>query len=115
MKLLSKWLWPVIALAAGLMLFGALPRPVLRVEPPSPPSEGVVRLHGRAMIDLNRADEALLQAIPGIGPVLAARIRAHIREKGALKAPSELMDVPGIGPEKLRAIERTAAIPMKKH
>lgn len=109
MKRLSKCLWLVLALAAGLMFFSNLPRPALRFEPTSRPPEGVVRVHGRAMIDLNRADEPLLQAIPGIGPVLAARIRAHIREKGALKAPSELLDVPGIGPEKLRAIERTAA------
>ncbi len=108
MKRLSKCLWLVLALAAGLMLFGNLPRPALRLEPPNRPPQGVIRVHGRAMIDLNRADEALLQSIPGIGPVLAARIHAHIREKGALKAPSELVDVPGIGPEKLRAIEGMA-------
>ncbi len=108
MKRLSKCLWLVLALAAGLMLFSNLPRPALRFEPTSRPPEGVIRVQGRAMIDLNRADAALISSIPGIGPVLAARIRAHIREKGALKTPSELMDVPGIGPEKLRAIEGMA-------
>lgn len=108
MKRLTTCLWLMLALAAGLMLTGALPRSAIRVEPRKQPFAGISRVSGRAMIDLNRADEALLSSIPGVGPVLAARICAYIREKGALKAPSELMNVPGIGPEKLRAIEKMA-------
>ena len=108
MRRLTRWLCLTLALAAGLALIGALPRPAIRVEPRQKSYDGVTRIRGRAMIDLNRADEALLASLPGVGLVLAARIRAHIREKGALKAPSELIDVPGIGPERLRAIEEMA-------
>jgi hypothetical protein len=44
----------------------------------------------------------------GHRPVLAARIEAFVREKGALEAPKELLNVEGIGPAKLREIEKIA-------
>ena len=73
-------------------------------------ANGVIRSDGRVWIDLNRADEALLTSIPGVGPVLAERILALIDEKGALTAPEELLDVEGIGPAKLDSIEELSVI-----
>jgi competence protein ComEA len=108
---LSKWLWILIALILALIVAGTLPRPAERVARVKTAADsGVIRLNSRALIDLNHADATLLQSIPGIGPALAARIEAYIDEKGALKAPEELLNVDGIGPEKLRGIEKIAAV-----
>ncbi|WP_082573743.1 ComEA family DNA-binding protein [Cellulomonas sp. Root137] len=63
---------------------------------------------GDGLLDLNGADEAALDALPGIGPVLAGRIVAH-REKGPFTSVDELADVAGIGPtllERLRELVR---------
>ena len=95
---------------AVLLIVQSRPAAPEQVERLAVAQSGVIRPAGRAVIDLNRADEALLSAIPGVGPVLAARIRAYVLEKGALTAPEELLDVEGVGPAKLREIERMAAI-----
>jgi competence ComEA-like helix-hairpin-helix protein len=49
-------------------------------------------------IDLNHADERALDALPGIGPVLAGRIVAHRNRFGPFRQPEDLLAVPGIGP-----------------
>lgn len=49
-------------------------------------------------LDLNTADSAALDALPGIGPVLAARILAERRRLGGFRQVEELLAVPGIGP-----------------
>jgi competence ComEA-like helix-hairpin-helix protein len=54
-------------------------------------------------VDLARAGVAELDALPGIGPVLAARIVAHRERQGAFRAVEDLLAVPGIGP---RLLER---------
>lgn len=108
MARLTKFLWLVLAVMAALAVFQrrpAAPVTVLRAEKKP---NGVVREGGRVWIDLNRADEALLASIPGVGPVLAGRIRARIDEKGALTAPEELLEVEGIGAARLRAIKSMA-------
>lgn len=59
-------------------------------------------------VDLNAADAAALDALPGIGPVLAGRIVAH-REDGPFTSVDELADVAGIGPtllDRLRDLVR---------
>jgi competence protein ComEA len=60
------------------------------------------------LVDLNTADAAALDALPGIGPVLAERIVSH-REDGPFSTVDELADVAGIGPtllERLRDLVR---------
>jgi competence protein ComEA len=49
-------------------------------------------------IDLNTATAGELDALPGIGPVLAQRIVDHRTRHGPFEAVEELDDVPGIGP-----------------
>lgn len=51
-----------------------------------------------ALIDLNRADAALLTAIPNIGPALAERLVTHRAAHGHWTAIEQLGDVKGIGP-----------------
>jgi competence protein ComEA len=55
------------------------------------------------LINLNTATAADLDRLPGIGPVLAARIVAE-REKRPFAKVEELRRVSGIGPKKLEAI-----------
>lgn len=53
------------------------------------------------MVDVNRADADQLQQLPGIGPVLAARIIEHRERWGPFDAPEDLLEVSGIGPRLL--------------
>ena len=58
-----------------------------------------------APVDLNQAGLAELDALPGIGPVLAGRILQHRDAHGPFREPEDLLAVPGIGPrlfERLR-------------
>jgi competence protein ComEA len=52
-------------------------------------------------LDLDSASVADLDALPGIGPVLAARIVEHRRLHGRFHHVDELLLVPGIGPRLL--------------
>jgi len=71
------------------------PTPSDRAGPPAP---------ARAVpVDLNRATPAELDALPGIGPVLARRIVEHRERAGRYRDVDELLAVPGIGP---RLLER---------
>lgn len=54
-------------------------------------------------VDINRADAAELQTLPGIGPVLAARILAHRDQWGPFSHITDLLEVSGIG---VRTLER---------
>ena len=49
------------------------------------------------LLNLNTASAAELDALPGVGPVLAQRIVDH-RDQGPFTSVDELDDVPGIGP-----------------
>lgn len=82
----------------------AVPRPG---EQPAPSGAGALT-GGDDLVDLNTADAAALDALPGIGPVLADRIVSH-REDGRFTTVDELADVAGIGPtllERLRDLVR---------
>lgn len=50
-----------------------------------------------AKVNLNTATAAELDALPGVGPVLAQRIVDH-RDQGPFTSVEQLDDVPGIGP-----------------
>jgi competence protein ComEA len=56
-------------------------------------------------IDPNRASQADLEALPGIGPVLARRIIEYRRVHGPYKKIADLRKVSGIGPKKLEKIK----------
>ena len=67
------------------------------VGSPATPAGGARRGAG-GPVDLNTADAAELDALPGIGPVLAQRIVDHRDEQGPFRSVDQLDDVPGIGP-----------------
>ncbi|MDQ6874789.1 MAG: ComEA family DNA-binding protein, partial [Actinomycetota bacterium] len=52
------------------------------------------------LLDLNSATVAQLDALPGVGPVLAARIVAYRTQHGAFRSVDQLRDVTGIGDAK---------------
>lgn len=54
-------------------------------------------------LDLNAADARALEALPGIGPSLAARIVEYRARHGPFRRVEDLLAVPGIGP---RTLER---------
>ena len=56
-------------------------------------------------IDLNTATVSELEALPGIGPVIAARIVAHRDRAGMFRSIGQLRDVGGIGPKRFADIE----------
>jgi competence protein ComEA len=53
---------------------------------------------GSGPVDLNAATVGVLDALPGIGPVLAQRIVDFRTQHGRFTSVDELDDVPGIGP-----------------
>ncbi|WP_144750369.1 ComEA family DNA-binding protein [Curtobacterium pusillum] len=56
---------------------------------------------GDAIVDLNSADQAALETLPGIGPSLAGRILAWREEHGRFGSVEDLLDVSGIGDGRL--------------
>lgn len=56
-------------------------------------------------ISLSKADYDILLTIPGVGPVLAAKIIAFRDRKGEIKELGELLQVYGIGEKKLAKIK----------
>ena len=61
-------------------------------------------------IDLNRADVADLQRLPGIGPTIAQRIIEAREQRGRFEAIDELLTVPGIGAKKFDAIKELVTV-----
>ena len=65
---------------------------------PGPTSAGSVG----GLVDLNTADAAALDSLPGVGPVIAQRILDWRTEHGRFTSVDELGEVSGIG-DKLMA------------
>lgn len=114
-----------LCLLAGTALPGVLwsgpPFPAVGLPEAADREEGVRAAAGRARaaspsptIDINRASAAVLQALPGIGPVLARRIAAHREAHGPFRDPADLLQVSGVGAvrlARLRGLIRTAEAP----
>jgi competence protein ComEA len=62
-----------------------------------------------AVVHLNSATAAQLDALDGIGPTLAARIVTWRVQHGGFKTVDDLGDVPGIGPSKLATLHAQVA------
>lgn len=80
-------------LAVGTLLTGtagAEPEPLTAAVWQPAPGQGW-------QVDLNTADARTLEALPGIGLVLAERIIAYREEHGPFGRPEELKEVSGIG------------------
>lgn len=65
---------------------------------------------GGALIDLNTADAALLEELPGVGPAIAQRIIDHRESNGPFRSVDDLLEVSGIGPATLEKIRERATV-----
>ncbi len=74
----------------------------IAVDPPA----DEIQAHGR--VDINTARASELEALPGIGPVLAGRIIAWREAHGMFASLRELLQVRGIGEKKLAALDGLA-------
>jgi competence protein ComEA len=63
-----------------------------------------------ARININSASTVELEALPGIGPALAARIVAFREENGPFPAIEDLVKVPGIGPVKFNGMKHLVSV-----
>jgi competence protein ComEA len=75
---------------------------------PAGPSPRVPAPDGR--VDLNRAGRPELEALPGVGPVLAERILEHRSLRGRFDSLEQLLEVRGIGPARLDDLRSRAAV-----
>ncbi|MGB5953153.1 MAG: helix-hairpin-helix domain-containing protein [Ornithinimicrobium sp.] len=89
---------------------GADPPPDIAAPAPSPASspmagQGSEVNSGPAdLVDINTADEAGLQELPGVGPVTAAAIAQWRAEHGNFSTVDELLEVSGIGPRTIETL-----------
>ncbi|MBI5497823.1 MAG: helix-hairpin-helix domain-containing protein [Deltaproteobacteria bacterium] len=86
---------------------------VARCDGALPEAGGATRLLLGVPLDVNRATDRDLAALPGIGPRLARRIVEHRMEHGPFASVDALRDVRGIGPHLLARVRGlvTAAPP----
>jgi competence protein ComEA len=63
-----------------------------------------------AGVDINSADAAQLEALPGVGPATAAKIVADRDANGPFAAPEDIMRVPGIGEKKFESMREMIVV-----
>jgi len=63
-----------------------------------------------AAVNINNADQAALETLPGIGAAKAAAIVEHRTKNGNFKTKEELLQVKGIGPKMLEKMEQEIEI-----
>ena len=61
-------------------------------------------------LDVNTATAEELEALPGIGPVLAQRLIQHRQTHGPFTTMEDLLAVPGIGKKKLEQLKPNLAV-----
>ena len=97
-----------------LLIIGAELRGTGIVAPVEPIGEietdAIVETKGGRRLDLNQADAAELEQLPGLGPTLARRIVRWRREHGGFSSVEELLEVEGIGESKLDAIRDSITV-----
>ena len=74
------------------------------VSPPRTPRRAPQAAAVQFPINLNTATAEQLEAIPGIGPVLAQRIIEYRQTHGRFQSVDELLEVRGIGPKRLESM-----------
>ncbi len=62
------------------------------------------------LVDLNTADEAALDTLPGVGPVMAANILAWRQTNGRFTSVEQLQEISGIGPARFAQISALVTV-----
>lgn len=63
------------------------------------------------ILNLNTATPQQLEALPGIGPVLARRIVEFREKKGGFRRIEELLAIPGISEKKWKVLREYLTVP----
>jgi len=90
----------------GPTLAGSVPRP----QSGSASSSGKLKTPGEGYVNVNTADSAELQRLPGVGPSTAQKIIDYRAQIGRFASADQLMEVKGIGPKKLEKITPFVAL-----
>lgn len=64
----------------------------------------------RIPMDIHRAGPGDLSRIEGIGPAMASRIHDFVRREKSLDSLDDLLNVPGIGPSRLKMLKEELAL-----
>ena len=73
-------------------------------------TDSLTRSPAGPVVDLNHAGVAELDALPGIGPVLARRILEHRQHSGPFRRVEELRAVRGVGPRLLERLRKRVSV-----
>lgn len=123
----SKMQWIMIALLAISLLGGqvvlAQQTPGTKQTPGTQQTPGAGMAPPKAMpepsagmpVDINKADEATLTSLKGIGPEKAKAIVKYRQEKGGFKTVDELKNVPGIGDKTLETLRPLVTVGKMAH
>ncbi|UFU04952.1 ComEA family DNA-binding protein [Ruania halotolerans] len=77
---------------------------------PAPATSGTTEQDGAPLVDLNTADAAALETLPGIGPARAAEIIAWREREGEYSSVDQLLEVSGIGPATLERLRERVRV-----
>jgi competence protein ComEA len=82
-----------------------------KAQPAAQPAAGQVTAQpASTLVNLNTATPEQLDALPGVGPTMAAKIIEYRQKNGPFTTVDELDDVSGIGPSKLEALRDLVTI-----
>jgi competence protein ComEA len=82
-----------------------------KAQPEAQPAAGQVTAQpASTLVNLNTATPEQLDALPGVGPTMAAKIIEYRQKNGPFTTVDELDDVSGIGPSKLEALRDLVTI-----
>ena len=73
-------------------------------------SSGKLTVPGQGAVDINTADSAELQRLPGVGPATAQKIIDYRTQTGSFSSVDQLLEVKGIGPKKLEKMRPFVAL-----
>lgn len=102
-----------IEMAGGALVCGDVDRLNLasravdgqKIHVPRKPQEGDERGISNGLININYADQRLLETLPGIGPAIAQRIIEYRERTGGFSSIEEIMNVDRIGPATFERIK----------
>ena len=83
----------------------AVPSAVEGRQRSSPVLRWDVAVDAARQVDVNAADVAELERLPGVGPALARRIVEERERRGPFQSPEALTRVRGIGPKTVEAVK----------
>jgi len=73
-------------------------------------TSGKLKTPGEGYVNINTADSAELQRLPGVGPATAQKIIDYRAQIGRFTSAEQLMEVKGIGPKKLEKMRPFVAL-----